>query len=77
MMFLNQKNYVNYWESILTLEWKNFLCKVDFFPPKFPFPKYKRKIWREKKLLCKGTRSYWNASKMEFFGKFGVEIYGL
>jgi hypothetical protein len=26
----------------------NLLCKVNFFPPKFPFPKYKRKIWREK-----------------------------
>jgi hypothetical protein len=23
--------------------WKNFLCKVIFFPPKFPFSKYKRK----------------------------------
>jgi hypothetical protein len=34
---------------------ENLLCKVNtlfwrvnFFPPKFPFPKYKRKFWREK-----------------------------
>ncbi len=27
---------------------KNLLCKVNFFPPKFSSPKYKRKIWREK-----------------------------
>jgi hypothetical protein len=26
----------------------SLLCKVLFFPPKFSFPKYKRKIWREK-----------------------------
>jgi hypothetical protein len=29
-------------------EWKSLLCKVNFFPPKFLFPKYKRKNWREK-----------------------------
>jgi hypothetical protein len=27
--------------------------KVNFFPPKFSFPKYKRKIWREKLTLQK------------------------
>jgi hypothetical protein len=31
-----------------TKYWKNVLCKVNFFPPKFCFQKYKRKIWREK-----------------------------
>jgi hypothetical protein len=25
----------------------------NFFPPKFPFPKYKRKIWREKNYFAK------------------------
>ncbi len=40
--------------------WQKLLCKVDslfwrvnFFPPNFPFPKYKRKIWREKFTLQK------------------------
>jgi hypothetical protein len=39
---------------------KNLLCKVNslfwranFFPPKFPFPKFKRKIWREKVYYAK------------------------
>jgi hypothetical protein len=39
---------------------QKFLCKVDslfwrvnFFPPNFPFTKYKRKIWREKNTLQK------------------------
>ncbi len=39
--------------------WQKLLCKVDslfwrvnFFPPNFPFTKYKRKVWREK-ILCK------------------------
>jgi hypothetical protein len=26
----------------------NLLCKENFFPPKFSFPKYKRKNWLEK-----------------------------
>jgi hypothetical protein len=45
------------------LIWKKLLCKVEFtllkskfFPPNFPFPKYKRKIWREK-ILCKRVNS--------------------
>jgi hypothetical protein len=39
---------------------KKLFCKVDFFPAKFlfaqkdfPFPKYQKKIWREKNQLCK------------------------
>jgi hypothetical protein len=35
------------------IERKILLCKVNFFPPKFPFPKYKRKFWREKVYFAK------------------------
>jgi hypothetical protein len=33
--------------------WQKLLCKVNFFPPNFPFRKYKRKIWREKNTMQK------------------------
>jgi hypothetical protein len=36
------------------LQSKITLLKGKFFPPKLPFPKYKRKI-SGKGLLCKGT----------------------
>jgi hypothetical protein len=40
-------------KSVATFQQKIFLpqgeiYKVNFFPPKFLIPKYKRKIWREK-----------------------------
>jgi hypothetical protein len=33
--------------------WKNFLCKVNFFPPNFRFPKYKEKFGGEKIYFAK------------------------
>jgi hypothetical protein len=35
------------------LQNKFTLLQSNFFPPKFPFPKYKGKIWREKITLQK------------------------
>ncbi len=64
------------------------VCKVIFFSSKFPFPKYKRKIWREKIyfakewiLLCKRTRSFdkkWQKSdgkSRNFHRVWALEIY--
>ncbi len=50
---------------------KNLLCKVNslfwrvkFFPPKFPFPKYNRKIWRERFYFAK-ERGYSKTDQVE------------
>jgi hypothetical protein len=49
--FLLEILEIDYSNSLYN-DWKNLPCKVNFFPPNFSFPKYKRKIWREK-ILCK------------------------
>jgi hypothetical protein len=46
-----------------------------FFPPKFPFPKYKRKFWREKIYFAKKRGSFKNrlisnADQPTFFNDF-------
>ncbi len=42
----------------LYFKWKNLLCLVNFFPPKFLFSKYKRKIWRQEFTLQRNEVYY-------------------
>ncbi len=46
----------------------NNLCKVSFFPPKFSFPEFKRKIWREKITLHYGTNQQFSSQLLNIFG---------
>ncbi len=55
-----EEQNLNYstWLRGQKLKNKRITNNSNFFPPKFPFPKYKRKIWRKKNLLCKEGYSF-------------------
>jgi hypothetical protein len=44
----------------------SLFCQVIFFPPNFPFPKYKRKVWREKIYFAKERTPNFLGSQFTF-----------
>jgi hypothetical protein len=47
-VYIKGDSEVSFYSNNLLCKVNLLFCKVIFFPPKFPFPKNKRKIWREK-----------------------------
>jgi hypothetical protein len=63
---MSSKRWILWWRKNLLCKVDSLFCQVNFFPPNFPFPKYKRKFWREKI----------RRDVVQFYGKLLVTLNG-